>query len=127
MERKNVSQITLEPVRPNVRACHRIDQLPRDANFPRRLAYSPLKYIAHAKPSPDLLYIDGFAFERKARIASNHKQPFEAGERGDDFVNHPIRKILLLWIAAHVLERQHGDGGLVGKRKSALGRNFAEI
>src|SRR6516162_2553995 len=73
LKSENVCQVTLEPVRPDVRACHRINQLPRDANFARRLAYRPLKDVAHAEPTPDLLYIDGFAFERKARIASDHE------------------------------------------------------
>ena len=38
---------------------------------------APLKDIADAEPASDLLDIDGFAFERKARIASDHEQPFE--------------------------------------------------
>src|SRR5262249_3788134 len=58
----------------------------------------------------DLLHIDGFAFERKARVASDDEQPSEPRERGGDLFNHPIRKILLLRIAAHVLERQYRDG-----------------
>jgi hypothetical protein len=73
LESENVCQVTLEPVRPNVRARHRINQLPRDANFARRLAHRPLKDVAHAEPASNLLYIDGFAFERKARIASDHE------------------------------------------------------
>ena len=43
--------------------------------------------------------------------------PSEPRERGDNFLNHPIGKILLLGIAAHVLERQHGDGRLVRKSR----------
>jgi hypothetical protein len=60
-----------------VHARRRINQLPGDANFPCRLADRPFKDIAHAKPPPDLLDIDGFAFERETRIASDHKQRFE--------------------------------------------------
>jgi len=85
-------------------------------------AHRPFKDVAHAKPVSDLLYIDGSAFVRKARIASDHEQPFEPRERSGDFLNHPIREVILFGVAAHVLERQHGDGGLVGKRKNALGR-----
>src|SRR5205809_7910216 len=54
-------------------------------------------------------------FERKARIASDNEQRFETRKRGDDLLNHSVREVFLLGIAAHVLERQHGDGGLVGK------------
>src|SRR5437763_16890256 len=90
----------------------------------RTFASRPLKDVAHAKPASDLLHIDGFAFERKARIASNHEQPFEPRERGGDFFNHSVRKILLLGIARHVLERKHGDGRLVGQGKKWRCRLF---
>src|SRR5262244_2115302 len=63
-------------------------------HFPRRPAHSPLKDITHAKPAPDFLDIDRSAFEGEARIASDHKQPFEPRQRGDDLINHPVRKIL---------------------------------
>src|SRR5262249_46128584 len=66
-----------------------------------------------AKPASDLLYVHRFAFERKARIASDHEQPFEPREGGYDLLNHSIRKIVLLGIAAYVLKRQHGDRRLV--------------
>src|SRR5258705_3443988 len=98
----------------NVRARHRINQLPGNANLPRSLAHRPLKDIAHAKPASHLLHIDGLAFERKARIASNHEQPFETRQRGNNLLNHPICKILLLGITGHVLKRQNCDGGFVG-------------
>src|SRR5262249_50029033 len=114
-ESENIRQVTLEPVRPDVRPRNGINQLPRDANFPRCSANRPLKDIAHAKPASDLLYVDGFAFERKARVASDDEQPSEPRKRGDDFLNHAVGKILLFGIAAHVLERQHGDGGLIWK------------
>src|SRR5258707_9713798 len=70
LESENVRQVTLEPVCPNVRARHRIYQLTCDANPTCRLTHRPLKDIAHAEPASDLLDIDGFAFERKPRIAS---------------------------------------------------------
>ena len=37
------------------------------------LAHRPLKDIAYAKPTSDFLDIEGFAFERKARIASDYE------------------------------------------------------
>src|SRR5215468_6976838 len=76
LEGENIRQITLEPVRPDVRAGHRVNQLACDANFPRGLAHRPLEDIADAKPAPDLLDIDSFALEGETRIAINHEQPF---------------------------------------------------
>src|SRR6516165_171476 len=106
-----------------MRARHYINQLARDANLPCRLAHRPLKDIAHAKSAPDFLDIDSLAFEGEARITGDHEQPFEPRERCDYFLNHAIREILLLGIAAHVLERQHGDGGLVGEREWVFGQH----
>src|ERR1700751_4658891 len=97
------------------RARYRVNQLPSDANFPRHLAHSPLKDITDAKPAPDFLDIDRSALEGEARIARDHEQRFEPRQRGDDLLNHPIRKIVLLGISAHVLKRQHGDGWPVRK------------
>src|SRR4029077_20321104 len=42
------------------------------------------------------------------------------GERGDDLLDHAVRKILLLWVAAHIGERQHRDRRLVGERQRSL-------
>src|SRR5215831_6995792 len=99
---KNVCQVPLEPVRPNVCPCNRINQLPCNANFPRRLAHGPLKDIAYAKPASDLLHIDGFAFKRKARVAGDDEQPLETREGGDDFFYHAVREVFLFGVAAHV-------------------------
>src|SRR5258708_593896 len=92
------------------------------ANLPCLLAHRSLKDIAHAEPASDLPDIGGLAFEREARIAGDHEQPLEPRERGDDFLNHPVHEVFLLRVATHILERQHGDGGLVRERRGALGR-----
>src|SRR5438046_6373914 len=109
-----------------MRACNGSDQLTCDANFPGRLPHRPLNDIAHAKRTPDFLDIDRSALEGEARITSDYEQRFEPRKRCNDFLNHPIRKILLFRVAAHVLERQHGDGRLVGQREGlrSLGRRF---
>src|SRR4030088_2766449 len=73
LKSENIRQVTLESVRPDVRARHRIDQLPRNANLPRRLAHSPLKDIAHAKPAPDFFNINGPTLKSEARIASDYE------------------------------------------------------
>src|SRR6516165_7266924 len=53
---ENVCQVTLEPARPNMHPCHRVNQLPCDTNLPRRLAHGPFEHIAHAELAPDLFY-----------------------------------------------------------------------
>ncbi len=100
-----------------MRACNRIYQLPCDANFPRRLPHRPLEDIAHAEPAPDFLDIDGFALEGETRVTCDNEQRLKARQRSDDFFHHALGEKFLLGIAAHVLKRQHGDGGFVGERK----------
>src|ERR1700757_4333239 len=79
---------------------HRINQLPCDAHLSPPPCVRPLKDIAHAKPAPDFLDIDGPAFEGEARIASDYEQR----ECRDDLLNHSIREVFLFRVAAHVLE-----------------------
>jgi len=54
----------------------------------------------------------------KARIPSDHEQPANAREGGDDLLDHPVSEIFLLRIAAQVVERQHGERGLVCNRQA---------
>jgi hypothetical protein len=59
----------------------------------------------------------------ETRIARDHEQPLDARQTRNDVFDHPVGEILLLGVAAHVLERQHRDGRLVGQREaSGLGR-----
>src|SRR6266853_1169167 len=102
-----------------MRACHRINQLPCDANFPRCLAHRPLKHIAHAKPASDLLDIDSFAFEGETRVTCDNEQRLKARQRSDDFFHHAVGEIFLLGIAAHVLKRKPLRGSVLMKRCSS--------
>src|SRR4029079_10803001 len=99
-----------------------INELSCDTNFPRCRAHRPFKDIAHAQLASDLLHVHRLALVGKAGIASDNEEPFKPRQRRSNLLNHSIGEVFLLGIAAHVLERQHGDGGLVGARKGALGR-----
>ncbi len=50
-------------------------------------------------------------------ISGDHEQRAKTGQFGDNVLGDPVREILLLRIARHVLERQDGDGRLVGERR----------
>src|SRR5262249_51626954 len=97
-----------------MRAGGRLDQLPSDTDPLASFAYRAFEDIAHAELTPDLLHIDGLALVCKARIPSDHEEPADAAERGDDLLDHAIGEILLLGIAAHVREGQHRDRRLSG-------------
>ena len=73
LESENIRQVTLEPVRPDVRARNRVDQLPCDTNLSQCFANGPLKYISHAKPATDFLDVNGLTFEGETGVARDHK------------------------------------------------------
>ncbi len=105
-------------------------QLAGNANAIARFPDASFQHIAHAQFASDPLDVDGLAFVGEARIAGDDEQGLEARQRGDDVINHAVREILLLRIAAHVLERQNRDGGLVGEREGlarACGNIFRNL
>ena len=104
---KDVIERAIETVGPDVIAGDRVDQLPGDAHPVAGFAYRAFEQIAHAQFARHLLHVDRFAFVEKARIACDHKQPGQPGNRRRDLLDHAIRKILLLRVARHVLKRQH--------------------
>ena len=78
-------------------------------------ADAAFEHIAHAEFAPDLPDVWRLALVGEARIARDHEQRRGTRQRRDDVLDDAVGEILLLGIAAHVLERQHGDGRLVGQ------------
>ena len=50
---------------------------------------------------------------------TNSQRSFDSA--GDDVLADAVAEVFLLRVAAHVLERQHGNGRLVGKRQASAG------
>src|SRR6478609_5099635 len=113
LERENIAETALEPVCPDMRAGARVDQLAGDANRSGDLADTAFQHVANTEFAPDLLDVDGPALVGKTRIAGDDEQKLEARQRRDDVVDDAISKIVLLGIAAHVLERQYRNRGPV--------------
>jgi hypothetical protein len=110
-----MSQRSIEPVGPQMRAGLAVDELAGDANLAAGLADAAFEDVAHTQFMPDLLDVNGAALIGKRAVPGDHKKRFEARERGDDVLDHAVGEVFLIGIAAHVGERQHRDGGLVGK------------
>jgi hypothetical protein len=106
---------------PGMSAALGFDELAADTKAVSGLAHAPFQHIAHPELAPDLLHINGLAFVDEARIAGDHEQPVDAREAGDDILDHPVGEILLARVAAHVLERQHGDRRFFGQREIRRG------
>jgi hypothetical protein len=97
-----------------MRAGLRLDQLGGDAHPVAALADAAFEYIAYAEVAADLLHVGRLALVSKGRVAGDHEQPADAGEGGDDLLDHAVGKIFLLGVARQVLEWQHRDRRLVG-------------
>ena len=109
--------IAVEAIGPEMGPVRGVDELCGDAHPAAALAHRTFEHITDPELAPDLLHVDGLVLVRKARIASDDEEPADAGERGNDLLNHPVSEILLFWIAAHVLERQYRDRGLVWQQQ----------
>src|SRR5215472_18936050 len=99
-----------------MRAGERIDQLAGDAHLRSRLAYRAFEHVADSEFAPYLFHVNGTALVGEGRIAGDHEEPADAGERGDDLLNHPVNEIFLLGVAAQIGEGQYRDRRLVRER-----------
>jgi hypothetical protein len=108
---------TIETVCPEVGRAGRVDQLPGDPHSICRLAHAAFEQIADAELATDLPDIDGTSLVSEGRVAGDHEQRSEARQGGRDLLDDAVGEILLLGIAAQVLERQHDDRGRFGNRR----------
>src|SRR5262249_6367351 len=114
---KDVGEIAVVALGPDVRARERVDKLGRDPYPVAAPAYAAFEDIADAQFAPDPFHIDALALVGEARIARDDEQPTDAREGGDDVLDHTIGEVFLLRIAAHVLERQYRDRWFVRQRQ----------
>jgi hypothetical protein len=94
-----------------------IDELRRDAHAIAGLADAALEHKAHAQVAPDLLHFDRPALVGEGGVARDDEQARDLREVGDQVFGHAVSKILLLRVAAHVLERQDCDGWFLRQRR----------
>src|SRR3982075_1192199 len=94
-----------------------LNQLTGNTHPPAGLSDASFQHVAHAKLPPDLFDVDRVSLVREARIPGDYEQGVEARQCGDDVLDHAVGEVFLLGIAAHVLERQDGDGRFVRQRR----------
>ena len=104
-------------LRPELSAGDGVYQLGVDPHLAVALAHAALKEVSDAKFAPDAIQVYRLAFVSKARVLGDYEQSGNPGQIGDDVLGDAVAQILLFRIAADVLERQDGDGRLVGQRR----------
>ncbi len=114
---EDILQRAVETVGPEMRIGRAVDELAGDAHPVRRLAHAAFEDVAHPQLAADLFYIDRPALVGEAGVPGDDEQPAHARQRRDDVFHHAIGEILLLRVAAHVLERQNRNRRLVGNRQ----------
>src|SRR5262245_31928694 len=117
LELEDVFQYAVISVGPEMGTGVRLDELFGDAQAIAALAHAPLEHVANAELAPDLLDVDDLALVGEARIPRDHEQPVDTRQAGDDVLDHAVREIFLVGIAADVLEGQHRDRRLVRQRE----------
>src|SRR6516225_1326706 len=117
LDSKNVGQIAVEAVCPNMSACCGINELCSDSGSCSGPADAAFKNVTDAEFTAHLLDVDRPAFVCKARIAGDHKQPAKLRQLSRHVLGDPVPKELLIWVTGHIGERQNCDRGLVWKRK----------
>src|SRR5438552_1369354 len=65
-----------------------------------------------------------FALEGECRGARRNFQPRHFSQRVDDLFGQPVTEILVILVAAHIGEGQHGDGGSLRGRLLGNGKEF---
>jgi hypothetical protein len=119
-----MSEFAIEPLGPEMPAAAGIDELGCDAHAIAGLADAPLEHKTHAQVAPDLLHFGRPALVDEGGVARDDEQARDLREIGDQVLGQAIAEILLLDIATHVREGQHGDRRLVrhGRRRCGLTR-----
>jgi hypothetical protein len=93
----------------------RVDELGGDPHPIARFADAPLQDITHAERLADLLDMNVPALEREGGIAGDDEELGQFRQSRDDVLGDAVGEIVLLCIAAHVLERQDRDRWLFGR------------
>ena len=89
-------------------------------------AHAAFEHVAHAEFAPDLLRVDRLALVGEGGVAGDDEAVGEMREVGGQVVGDAVGEIVLLLVAAQILERQDDDretrGGLEVVRRSARQR-----
>ena len=110
---EHVVQRAVEAIGPDMAGGFRFDQLAGDPQPGAGAAHATFQHVAHAELAAHLTHIHRTPLVGEGRIAGDDEEPAHAGERGCDVLDHAVGEVVLLRVAAHVLEGQHHERWLV--------------
>ena len=116
LDGEDVVEIAVVLVRPNVVAAFGVDELGGDSDAIARLAHAAFQDITNAEVGRHLAHIGRLALVGEGGVARDDEQTGHRGQQRDDVLGHAVGEILLFGVAAHIVERQHGDGWFPRRR-----------
>jgi hypothetical protein len=92
-------------------------------------ADAAFEHIADTELVRDLLHVRRLVLVDEARIARDHRKPFDPRQAGDDFFHRAVGEVILLGVTAHVGERQNRNRGPVAPSRPGgrLARRGASV
>ena len=108
---KDVSQLAIVRISPEVGIGLRVNQLHIDPDLFGRFLHATLKNVGYPKLLRDLAQIPRFALILLGRSARNYFQIRDASQPRQDLVLNAVREIGVIWIAAEIFKRQNRDAG----------------
>jgi len=109
LHRKHIFECAIITLSPNVVPRLRIDKLGGDTNTAATAAHAAFQNVPDTQLTSYLLRSDLAPLVEKAGVACDNKERGTTCQLGDDVVGYTVRKILLIWVAAHVVECEHCD------------------
>src|ERR1700733_10658444 len=106
---ENVLKLSIVSFSPDVRFGLAVDKLNSDPDAIGRFAYASFHNVVDAEFPRNLLRLNRLALVYENGVARDHEQLTETRQFGNDVLSQAVREKLLLRIATHVGERQHGN------------------
>ena len=94
----------------------RIDELRVDPNLVTSAAHTALEDVSDPEILRHFPGCDGLALIGEGCVAGDDEEAGDLGQIRDQVLGHAIGEVVLLGLAAHVGERQDGNGRLIRQR-----------
>src|SRR5688572_17044846 len=106
---EDVSKVTIIALGPHMSAAQPVDQLGGDANPVPGLSNTAFQSELDTELAAYVGDTECLSLEDERRVARDDEQPRSLAEVGDDILCNAITEVLLIGIAAHVVEGKNDD------------------
>ena len=103
------AHLAVVALRPKMSAGGRLDELRIDSHSLSHPAYASVENEAHIKSLGCLANVERLVFVNESRVAGDDQEIGVFRQPGDQIVGHAIGEVVLVAVAAQVVERQHRD------------------